>query len=203
MDEVVALSYESESAAAAVAATAARKARELADLDPDLEEPAERMQSAALELQDTGALFRDYRERAAIDPARLEELESRRVALERLRLHHGKDEAEVLATRERMREELGRLQRVDRDIEQAAEVLDAAERSYAERAASLSLARVQAASRIPPAVERQLRELALGNAHLEVALHPIDGPSVTGTDGVPVPLSRRGADLVPAFGSSN
>jgi DNA repair protein RecN (Recombination protein N) len=191
LEELVRLSYEGDPSAAGLAALAARGADELARLDPRLEESAERLRGAVVELQEVGAAFRDYRSRADFDPGRLEELEARRVALERLCLRYGADEARVLEHRDKALAELESLRRIDAELLRTEEELRAAERGYVEAAGALTAARREAGARLGPAVQEQLRSLALEKARWEVDLLPSRGEPV-GDPGVP--LHSRGAE---------
>jgi DNA repair protein RecN (Recombination protein N) len=191
LEEAVRLSYEGEPSAAGMASAAARRASELAGLDGRLAESAERLRAAAVELQDVGAALRDYRSRADFDPARLEELEERRVALERLCLRYGTDEEQVLARRDSALAELATLRAIDTEVDRAAEELREAEKSYLETAVKLSARRREAARRLAPAVVKQLRALALEKARWEVEFSPARGEPVG--DGE-IPLHPRGAE---------
>jgi DNA repair protein RecN (Recombination protein N) len=191
LDELVDLSYEGEPSAAGLAAGAARRAAELAELDPGLAENAERLAAAVAELQDLGSAFRDYRTRADFDPDRLEELEARRVALERLCLRYGADEGAVLERREAARSELDSLRDIDAELQRADDELRAAEGLYLETAARLSAVRREAASRLGPAVVEQLRALALEKARWSVEFSPARGE---GAGPQELPLHPRGVE---------
>ena len=196
LDQATQLVYDGEPSAAEQAAAAARRVGELAGLDPTLKEVAEVIRSAAVELEDAGSALRDYRERGQFDPSRLGELEDRRVALERLRLAYGRDEAEVLAQLERAREERLRLEFVDRSRAEADEALARAEAAYLERATKLTRARARAAKRFSAAVARQLAALALPLARFETGLEPARGEELADPSGRPLTLSRHGQECV-------
>jgi DNA repair protein RecN (Recombination protein N) len=196
LDEVVGLSYEGEPAAAALAAAAGKRAEELARLDPALAELAERCRSAAVELQDIGTGFRDYRDRSNFDPSRLEELEARGVALERLCLAHGVDESGLLQLREEEAAELLRLRGLDDELDAAASGADGAEAAYVVAAQALGRSRKAAARRLASAVEAELESLALGKARFRVALAAARGSLIERGEGQALPLGPRGAERV-------
>lgn len=196
VDEIVALTYEGEPAAASLAAAASTKAAKLAEIDPAVRELGERIESAAVELQDAGAALRDYREAADFDPSRLEQIEARRVELERLCLLFGRTEQEVIGHGARLKMELDSLRDLDQESHSVAEQLLQAESAYVEAAAGLGRRRRAAVKRLVPAVEEQLRALALGQARFGVELRPGRGEGVE-IDGKPaVPLAARGAERV-------
>ena len=194
LDAVVTLSYDGEPAACGLAATAARKASKLAELDPDLETPARRLASAALELQETGAAFRDYRDRGEFNRDRLEEVEARRASIERLCLRYGENEEALLRCRDEARETLRGLEDVDASIETAQAGLVAAEDRYASLDAGLCKARRVAADRLIPEVEAQFKALALDKARLRVEFSNSRGTAIEREGREPLTLSSGGSE---------
>lgn len=193
LDELVELTYEGERGAGAQAAAAARRAAELAQLDPTLAEAAQRLEQASVELQDVGSLFRDYRERGGFDPGRLEEVEARRAALERLCLRYGEDEEAVLRHRDEASDELDSLRGIEDELLRAEEALREAERAYLAADARLRTSREEAAAGLVPALERQLGALALKKARFEVDFPPARGEEVQAGSAAPVALHPRGS----------
>lgn len=190
LDDAISRLYEGEPSAAALAAAARRRVEALAELDPSLEDLARRVEGARLEIEDAGATLREYREKIRFEPGRLEAVESRRAALERLRLRFGRDEGEILAARAEAAAELAATLRIEDEIEAAGADLDAAISRYVEAASALTKARRAAAKRLAPAVEAQLRDLALPGARLSITFSPSRGAEeVRG-----VPLHPRGAE---------
>jgi DNA repair protein RecN (Recombination protein N) len=204
LEEVVAACYEGEHAAATRAATAARRAEDLAALDPSLAELAGRLRAAALELQDAGGAFRDYRERRDFDPARLDRVEERRAALQRLCLAHGVDEAGLVERAERARAELAALDSIDEGLAAAGAALTAAEDEYLTAGAVLTRKRQAAARRLEGAVGEQLSALAMARARLEVGLEEPQGSATIERPGsAPRVLSAGGAERVEFLLSAN
>jgi len=186
--------YEGDQAAAGQAAGAARAAAELAEIDPSLLSLAERLGQAAIELEDVGAGFREYRDRTDFDPARLESVEARLVALQRALLRFGPDEEAMLAHAERARSELAALDGDGDRLPQAEDELARVTRRYVGAARRLGRARRVAASKLVPDILRQLKALALGRAELELQFHDAGGPEVEDEKGNRVPLNARGAE---------
>jgi DNA repair protein RecN (Recombination protein N) len=196
LGELVRLTHDGEPTAASITLAAARRAEELAGIDPGLSELARRLVSASLELQDVGATLRDYSDGVQFEPGRLDEVEERRVALERLFLRFGSDEPAVLEHRVAAAAELATLRGIDAELERAgAELREAGER-YLQAAAALGVARRRSATRLARAVEAQLKALALGKARLAVGFDEARGDRVEGLDGNAGPLNRRGAERV-------
>jgi DNA repair protein RecN (Recombination protein N) len=177
LDQVVGLSYEGEPAAASLAATAASRAEELADLDPSLAEPAQRLRAAAVEIEDAGTEFRDYRDHADFDPTRLEHVESRRAGLERACLHYATDEAGLVERRDSAEAELRTLESLEREIVAAERRVDEARSAYRDAASALTTRRQAAAKKLATAVTRQFASLALAKARFRVELEPVQTES--------------------------
>jgi len=192
--ELLALTYEGDGAAASAVWSAVRRATQLAELDPELEPLAGRLESAAVELQDLGAAFFDYRESRDFDPSRLDELESRKAAIETLCLSYGEDEQAVLDARELARQELAQLGTAEDAIREAQQALDEAAQIYVKDALRLGQRRAAAAGEIVPRLEAQLGELALGQARVDVEFTPTRAPEVARAGGQALPLAPHGAE---------
>jgi DNA repair protein RecN (Recombination protein N) len=186
--------------AGSLAALAARRVEDLAQLDPSLAELARRLESARLELDDAGSALRDYHDGKQFEPGRLEEVEARLAALERLRLRYGADEDEILRARAAAAEELAQLD--DAGAVAAARAgLRAAEARYASTAATLGKARSTAAKQLIRRLGEPIRELGLGKAQVEVAFAPARGRALAAEPGLT--LHRRGAERVELLLAAN
>ena len=192
LEQAVAALYEGEPSAASLAASGARRAGELAAILPELEDMAGRIDAARVELEDAGGALRDWLERAEADPARLEAVEARRAAIERLLLRHGADEVAVLRAAEDAGQELVRLRRLDDQHAGARALVRDAEARYRAAAGELGAGRRAAAVRLARLVEEQLAGLAMGGTRLEVAFSQARGGAIEGEP--PVVLGARGAE---------
>jgi len=192
LQEAVGLLYEGEATAASLAAGAASRVSKLAELDPEVREIAGRVDAARLELEDAGVALRDYRDRTQFDPLRLEELESRRAALENLLLQYGPDEEAALRTRGEAIRELEDLEDLETEEQRIRDGLTTAESRYLERAAALTRSRRRAAERMAPRMEEQFAVLALERARFRAVLSPSRGSEAAA--GREIPLHPRGAE---------
>jgi DNA repair protein RecN (Recombination protein N) len=194
LDELVERIEDGEPSAAALAAQAARRAHELQATDGAVRELAERLDAAAIELQDLGSAFRSYRERMEFHPDRIDAVESRHATLSRLLVRHGATEPELLERRGRAASEIEALARVGDELRAAEAESGRVEARYAQAALALREARRRAAERLARAIERQLKDLALPKARFAVGLdEPLGGEAVV-VDGASLPLTARGAD---------
>ncbi len=170
-----------------------RRVGELARIDPSMAPLLERLTSARLELQDARDTLRSYRDGIDFDPSRLESIEARRAALERLLLKWGPSEGDAVRAALEAERELGTLLDLDGETAAARRALEEARGAYAETARRLGVARREAAERLGPAVAAELHPLALGKAVFSVALPEARGLRIE-HHGEPVTLSPRGAE---------
>ncbi len=160
--------YDGESAALAALGTVWRRLGELAGLDPRFVPYLDARESVKSQLEDLAFFLRSYN--AGIDgsPARLQEIEDRLAALERLKKKHGPTLTDVIATAARLRTELGDVENsADRTAELDAEA-GRARSVYVDAATGLSSARRRAASVFCRELERSLGELAMSRTKCEV-----------------------------------
>jgi len=134
----------------------------------------ERLRSLAAEAKDVADTVRDAAEGSEHDPARLEEIRLRRQSLRDLMRKYGDSLSDVMAfgaeARERLNELLGYAERVS-ELEKAKAV---ALRDLAKCQKEVGNARREVAPKLATAVQKRLRQLALPNATVQVAVGDID-----------------------------
>ncbi len=175
---------EGDLGAAAALADAERLADGVAGADAQLDALAERLRALRIEAEELGGDLRRYVEGLEADPARLEEVEARLDAYERLKRKHGGSVEAVLEHADRCRAELARLDSAEEDSERAQAELAAIEAEERELAAKLSAARTSAAPRLAKAVLAELRQLAMEDAAFEVGVEPREELGAAGADRV-------------------
>ena len=144
-------------------------------VDAKLDALAERLAALAVELGDVAAELRDYLEGIEADPGRLQMVEERLEALDRLQRKHGGSVESVLAHAERCRTEIERLEGAET---RGAEAEAAHAETVARReklAGRLSEGRKAAAGPLRERVAEELERLAMPGASLEVELQPHAG----------------------------
>jgi len=163
-----------------------------AGVDAALDALSERARSLALEVADLAAELRSYADAVAADPARLEAVEERLSAIDRLERKHGGSIDAVIAHAEHCRAEIERLESA---AELAAGLDSRVAAATAERAriaSDLSKGRKRAASGLAKRVATELAELAMEGAGLEVALDPHpDGFGAAGAERVEFLISTN------------
>ena len=175
-----ALAPDSGAAGAATLLAGAGGALEAAGgVDPKLDELAERLRGLVFEAEDLAGELRRYEQAAESSPARLEEVEDRLAALDRLKRKHGGTIEAVLDHARHCRAHRDELAGAEVALEEAAARLAEAEAELDQQAAGLSSARAAAAPRLAGAVRARLGELAMEAADFEVSLPrlPERGPA--------------------------
>lgn len=162
--------YDSSESSATQLRAALKRIDELLRIDASLSETAASLKQASVLLEDGAFALRDYLGRLEGDPVRLEEVESRLAALERLKRKYGRTVEDVLAFLEDVTRRAG-------EVENANEHRAALEKMQAELAAlyedlarRLSDRRAQAARRLSKQVESELKGLAMSGTQFQIAL---------------------------------
>ncbi|MET0751107.1 MAG: DNA repair protein RecN [Solirubrobacterales bacterium] len=143
-----------------------------AGADPELDQLAERLRAAAVELDDVASDLRSYLDGIDGEPGRLQSVEERLDAFDRLTRKHGGSIEAVLEHAERCRTEIGRLENAEEIAAELESRIAAAQARRAELAAELSARRAKAAAALGDRVAGELAELAMEGARLEVSLEP-------------------------------
>ncbi|WP_035056716.1 DNA repair protein RecN [Andreprevotia chitinilytica] len=155
---------------------------ELAGYDVALDESLELLAGVDAQLTEAVNALRRYADHLELDPARLQDVETRMDAVWRIarkyRVEPEQLVAELTAWQFRLAE-LGGSEGL-RKLEQA---VVAAEASYRKQAGALSKARRRAAPELAAAVTREMKPLALADSKLEIVLEACE-PSAHGLEGV-------------------
>ncbi len=186
------LLYEGEGAAVDRVHAAARRLRPQGTVDPLYTDLADRLDDVRSQIDDVAADIRGQIDEASADPGRLEQLEERLVALERLRRRfEGGSLEDIIGGAEAMRRELGELLGQGDSVEQLVREREARVGAYAAAAGRLSAARQQAAERLSASTGRLMRDLMMPSAKLEVEFQPGRIEELAGS-----PAGAEGAEQV-------
>ncbi len=177
--EVTALLAEDQDAVVARLARAGRVFRELGRLDPAFEAPAELLDDAAAQIEETLLAVRSLGRSIEAEPGRLEAIDDRLDALTRLARKYGEGAVAMLAHRPAAAAELERLERHEESVTEAAACVDAARAALDAAARTLGQARRDAATRLGPLVQRELRPLGMERARFEAALETLPPDEIT------------------------
>ena len=147
-----------------------RRLSELAALDAKFTPYVEAREGVKSQLEDTAFFLRSYATGIDASPARLQEIEDRLAALERLKKKHGPTLADVIDRAERLRRELDGLQHRSERAAELDGALEASRRAYRAAGEALSLRRRAAAETFARAIEKALGDLAMPRTRCEVRL---------------------------------
>ncbi|MBP5199887.1 MAG: DNA repair protein RecN, partial [Schwartzia sp.] len=171
---------ESEGILADVAALQ-RRIEALRQFDKTFDETAPMLEDAVCQLKEVFYTVQGCRDGLEFDPERLDELQARMDAIDKLEKKYGATIEEVLAYRDKIEKEIEGFENYD-EIVAALEKKCAETRAEAERrAALLTAARKEATQKLSGEITEQLAALGMPDAIFAIALHPAE-------------LSERGAD---------
>ena len=175
--------YESPEGVSAQLRAVGKRVEELARIDQGAREIEAALAPARLAVEEASHALRHYWGKLEADPGRLEEVESRLAALEKLKRKYGASLEEVLAFLETVRRDLASAETSHaRQTELAAESAGLA-RAYEAAAARLTSLRRKAAAQLSRRMAAELQSLAMEKARLEIRLAP-DAWSESGADSV-------------------
>ncbi len=163
------LLYESEGAAEATLGAALKHLEELARYDARFREPAAQLAAAKATVEDVSAEVRDFAEKINATPERLEEIEDRLAALDRLKRKYGKTLGEVIAFGADAAAKLAEVENRDALLAELTAKQKADAEAYRAAAFALSEVRAAAAKRLEKAAVLQINDLAMNaRFHIEV-----------------------------------
>jgi DNA repair protein RecN (Recombination protein N) len=169
--------------------------------DRTVDELATRLADLTYLSSDLSSDLHSYADSLEADPGRLETVQQRRAALAALTRKYGPELADVIAWAADAQERVTELAGTDDRLEALEHQVQAAAADWVSAAGALSEARTGAAQRLGGSVTQELRQLAMPDAELVVAVEPrsdrgTGGPVVMLRDGAQVTSSPSGLDEV-------
>jgi DNA repair protein RecN (Recombination protein N) len=182
--------YDSPESALTLIRGAAKKLDEVARIDDSVAPIRETIEPAAIAIQEASYALRDYLAKLEANPARLDQLEERLAALDKLKRKYGVTLDEVIAFAEQVREQIDAAENTGERIstlrrEQANLAVE-----FEAAAAALSTARNTAARELERQVVTELASLAMERSVFRIEVSP-------------APWSETGADAVRFLVSAN
>jgi DNA repair protein RecN (Recombination protein N) len=169
--------YEGDQAVLPALGNVWRKLGDLATLDPRFVPYLDGRTVVKSHLEDLAFFLRSYASTIDASPARLQEVEDRLAALERLKKKHGPTLDDVMARAGQLK---GELHEIEHATERKAELDAAFQRArtrYVEAAGALSAKRRRAAREFASAIEKALADLAMNRTRCDVRLSDADSES--------------------------
>ena len=110
--------YENPESALSLAGLAAKRVDELCRIDSSLEGLREHLKAAGLSLQEAAYVLRDYISKLEANPGRLEEVETRLAAIDKLKRKYGRSIAEILTFLEEVTRQIATVEHAGERMEQ-------------------------------------------------------------------------------------
>ena len=168
--EAYAALYDGDAAALASLGAVWKRLAELSDVDPRFAPYLEARDTIKPQLEDLAYFLRAYADDIDASPERLQHVEDRLSALERLKRKHGPTLADVMAKAAALRTERDALMAPEGQTGALEQQVSAAAAAYFDRAQGLSKARRAAASEFSTRLVAALGELAMARTRCEVRL---------------------------------
>jgi DNA repair protein RecN (Recombination protein N) len=158
-----------------------RNLQELCLLDADCQQIAAQLDSIYYNLEDIINQLRNYQDNLDFEPSRLEYIENRLFELHKLR-KYGLDIESILENKDKMINELEELVKIQDDKENIRREKKDALQGYNDLAEALTLYRGFQADKIEKGLARELADLGMENARIEVIFTPVTEPSMDGAE---------------------
>jgi len=164
--------YDAPESALSLTRAAARRLDELCRIDTSLEGLREHLKTADLSLQECSYGLRDYLSGLEANPGRLEEVETRLAAIDRLKRKYGRSIPEILGFLLEVRRQIESVENAGERMEQLRKQRARLAAEFAKLAAELTERRTVAARRLEKKVEDELAQLAMERTVFRVDLSP-------------------------------
>jgi len=190
------LLYDAPESASTQLRQALKRIEEILRIDAALEETAApSLRQASVLVDDASFALRDYLGKLEGDPARLEDVENRLAALDRLKRKYGRTLEEVIAFRDDVARRMDEVENVNEHRAALEKRQKEASDRYQELAQELSRTRKTAAVLLCKQVEAELKTLAMSGTRFHIAVS--DGEwSAAGIDEIAFLVSpNRGEEL--------
>jgi DNA repair protein RecN (Recombination protein N) len=168
--EAYALLYDGDAAALASLAAAWKRVAELATIDARAQPYLDARDAVKSQIEDLAYFLRGYADGLDTSPARLQDVEDRLAAIERLKRKHGPALDDVLARRAALREELDALGASEAQTAALEARLAETRHAFLAAARTLSAARVAAAGPLARQLEKELASLAMPKCRVDVRI---------------------------------
>jgi DNA repair protein RecN (Recombination protein N) len=175
--------YDSPESAVSLARIASKRLDELCRIDSSLEPLREHLKAADLSLQEVSYGLRDYLSGLEANPGRLEEVENRLAAIDRLKRKYGQTIPEILEFLDEVRRQIAAVEHAGERMEQLRTAQKRLAGEFEKLAAELTARRTAAARKLEKRVETELAQLAMERTVFRVDLSPAEW-SADGADRV-------------------
>jgi DNA repair protein RecN (Recombination protein N) len=175
--------YEAPESAWSFARSVAKKLDELGRIDASMTAVRQALEPALLAIEEVSYSLRDYLSRVEANPARLEDIENRLAAVDRLKRKYGGNVEEILAFLEDVVRKIAEVETAGERLEELRGQKAALEAQYESAAFDLTRRRKVAATELAMRVEHELKPLAMERTQFRIEVVPA-GWSESGADRV-------------------
>ncbi|HTM12954.1 MAG TPA: DNA repair protein RecN [Bryobacteraceae bacterium] len=189
--------YEDPESVTAQLHTVVKRLEELGRIDESMREVVAALEPASIAVEEAAHALSHYMGKLEADPARLEEIETRLAALEKLRRKYGATLEEVIAFHRDVSHNLSAVESSGERRTALAKEVAALSAGYESAAGRLSALRREAARRLAKSVANELASLAMEKTRVEIRVAPAEW-SAAGADAVEFLISPNvGEELKP------
>jgi DNA repair protein RecN (Recombination protein N) len=185
--------YEDPESVAAQLRSVHRRLEEVARIDENLRDVLAALEPAAIGVEEASHALRNYLGKLESDPGRLEEIESRLAALEKLKRKYGANLSDVIAFLEDVRAQLAAVETSGERQETLRKEVRSLSAAYESAAGSLSARRKEAARKLAKRVETELAALAMERSKVEIRIGASEW-TASGIDSVEFLLSPNAGE---------
>jgi DNA repair protein RecN (Recombination protein N) len=164
--------YESPESALSVVKGVARKLDDLTKIDSQMGAMRQALEPALIAIQDVSDSLRDYLGQVEANPARLEEIETRLAALDKLKRKYGGSVDAILSFLEDVARKIGEVETAGERLEALHKDQEKLAAEYEKAAADLTSRRKAAALQLAARVEAELKPLAMERAVFRIQSEP-------------------------------
>jgi DNA repair protein RecN (Recombination protein N) len=173
--------YEAPDSVSTVLRTTAKRLDELARIDDSMAAVRQALSPALVAVEDVAYSLRDYLAKVEANPERLEEIESRLAAIDKLKRKYGATVEEIIAFGEDVARRIAEVETAGERLEELRHEQKKVASEYEKAAAALTARREKAAAELSAHVERELKPLAMERTVFRIAREPAAW-SETGSD---------------------
>ncbi len=178
-----AMLYDDPGSATAQVGSIVKRLEDLVRIDESAQDILDQLQPASIALAEAARALGHYAGKLEADPARLDEVEARLGALEKLKRKYGASLEQVLAFLDEVRANLTAVENTDDRRSALQKQVAGLARAYESAAKKLSARRIEAAIHLGKRVEQELAALAMEKTRIAIEVKPAEW-SENGADAV-------------------
>jgi DNA repair protein RecN (Recombination protein N) len=189
--------YEDPASVVTQLKTVQKRLEELARIDESIREVISALEPVSIGADEAAHALRHYLEKLEADPARLDEVESRMAALEKLKRKYGASVEEVLQFLSDVKRDLAIVETSSERRDALSKQTTHLARSYEAAAKRLTAKRKESAKQLARRVETELAALAMEKTRVEIRVEPAPW-SADGADAIAFLIApNQGEELKP------